>query len=125
LDVLGNARTILLTTYRRDGTAVPTPVWVVRFGDELRVWTNPRTGKYKRIRNNPRVTVAPCSFRGTPRGPAIDGSVRLLADGDVDQVLEGIKQKYGVFGRLSIWQSGLGIRYRGWPKSSGLAIKMD
>jgi PPOX class probable F420-dependent enzyme len=53
LDELGSAKYVSLTTYRKDGTAVPTPVWMVRDGDELAVWTNARTGKVKRIRRNP------------------------------------------------------------------------
>ena len=75
-DLLGRARTVLLTTVRKNGTPVATPVWVVRDGDELRIWTNPTSGKVKRIRRNASVTLVPCSTRGEPRGEAVPGTAR-------------------------------------------------
>ena len=124
-EVLARASTVLLTTFRRDGTSVPTPVWVVRRGDELWVWTNPMTGKYKRIRNNPKVTLAPSTMRGTPLGSAVNASAGPLDAVEVPEVLGLIKAKYGLFGRFSIWQSGLAIKLRGWPPTGGLRITLD
>jgi hypothetical protein len=125
LDVLGDARTVLLTTFKRDGTPVPTPVWVVRDGGELLVWTSPRTGKYKRIRNNPRVTLVPCSFRGKPYGEPVVGAARLLSEPEMSKVIDKIKWKYGWFGRFSLWQSGLAVRFRHWPAFAGLGLTVD
>lgn len=56
-----------LTTFRRDGTAVPTPVGVVRDGDHLLVTTDASTGKVRRIRHTPQVLIAPCDPRGRVR----------------------------------------------------------
>ena len=78
--VLGNASYMLLTTFRKDGTPVPTPVWVVRIGDELRVWTIRDSGKVKRIRRRSRAQIARCTVRGEPRGRAIAAIARLLPD---------------------------------------------
>ncbi|MEU6182867.1 PPOX class F420-dependent oxidoreductase [Streptomyces coeruleorubidus] len=64
---LAACRYVLLTTFRRDGRAVPTPVWVMRDGDCLAVWSVADAGKVKRIRNSGRVTVAPCDWRGPRR----------------------------------------------------------
>ena len=64
LGQLGAEKYVLLTTYRKDGRAVPTPLWVVPDGPGLAFWTPTGTGKLKRIRNNGRVTVQPCDFCG-------------------------------------------------------------
>lgn len=69
----------LLVTFRKDGTAVPTPVW---FGllDERRfvVSTEERTAKVRRIRRDPRARVLPCDPRGKPLGPAVEGVARVI-----------------------------------------------
>ena len=56
------------TTFRRDGTPVGTALWIVADGDHLYVWTGSQTGKVKRVRNNPAVTIAPATRRGKPTG---------------------------------------------------------
>jgi len=98
LDVLGAAHYVLLTTYRKDGSAVPTPVWIVRVGDELRVWTIRDTGKVKRIRRSGRVQVAPCSVRGEPRGESIEATARIMPDAEARTVLNALAAKYWVMG---------------------------
>ena len=57
-------RFVRLTTFRRDGAPVRTPVGVVRDGDHLLVTTDASTGKVKRLRHTPRVLIAPCDPRG-------------------------------------------------------------
>ena len=72
---------INVTTFKRDRTAVPTPVWCAAKNGSLLVFSEADSGKVKRIRHDPHVTVAPCSFRGTPRGQAIDGRpMRFFGD---------------------------------------------
>lgn len=103
LDRLAAEKYVLLTTFRRDGRAVPTPVWVVRDGDRLAVWTVSDSGKVKRIRRDGKVTVAPCDVRGRPRGEAIAGQATLAASpAEVDHIRRLISDKYGWFGRLSL-----------------------
>ncbi|HEX7662619.1 MAG TPA: PPOX class F420-dependent oxidoreductase [Pseudonocardiaceae bacterium] len=60
LDRLAASRYVLLTTFRKDGRAVPTPVWAARDGQDLVIWTAANTGKIKRLRNNGTVEVSPC-----------------------------------------------------------------
>lgn len=72
---------VLLTTYRRDGTPVGTPVNIAVDGDRAFVRTWDTTWKLKRIRNNPEVEVAPSTVRGKPTGPAIHARARIL-EGD-------------------------------------------
>ncbi len=109
LDVLGNASYVLLTTFRKDGTPVSTPVWVVRIGDELRVWTIRDSGKVKRIRRSGRAQIAPCTMRGNPRVPSIDATARLLPDSEAPAVLSALASKYGVMG----WWTKMMQRFTG------------
>lgn len=78
-DHLAGEKYILLTTFRRDGTPVATPLWhVVRHGTVL-TSTMPSTGKVKRIRNNPNVTISACTMRGRVTGPTYAARARLLS----------------------------------------------
>ncbi len=90
---LAKARYISLTTFRKDGSPVATPVWVVSDdGRRLLVWTGGSTWKARRIRRNPRVLVARSSIRGRERGPRIEGHARVLDDFDVKAL---VRKKYG------------------------------
>ena len=60
---------ISITTFKRDGTPVATPVWCARENGWLLVYTEADSGKVKRIRHDPHLSVAPCNFRGKLRGP--------------------------------------------------------
>jgi PPOX class probable F420-dependent enzyme len=76
---------VLLTTYRRDGTPVGTPVSIAVQG-EVAFVRSPGTGwKVKRMRNNPRVEIAPCTIRGHPTGPSRSAWARRL-EGDEARV---------------------------------------
>ena len=79
-DSIGDAgqKYISLTTFRKNGVAVATPVWFGEDGDKLYVMTRSDMGKAKRIRNNPRVRVAPCTSRGKVTGPEFEASARIL-----------------------------------------------
>jgi PPOX class probable F420-dependent enzyme len=117
--VLGDADYVLLTTFRKSGVPVPTPVWVVRNGDELQVWSNPAAGKLKRIRNSGRVELAPCSLRGKPRGRSVEGVARLLTDDEARPMLDLLVKKYGLRGWLTTIQG----RYFG-RAGAGIAITL-
>jgi PPOX class probable F420-dependent enzyme len=92
---LSEARYVSLTTFRRDGTPVATPVWVVAENGLLYVWTGASTGKAKRIRNNPHVTLAECSVSGKVRGPAFDASATIIPAEQLPQIRTPLKAKYG------------------------------
>jgi PPOX class probable F420-dependent enzyme len=91
----------LLVTSRRNGEAVPTPVW---FGvdDQGRFYA--RTGKLaakvKRIRNNPRVRVAPCTVRGVPKGPYADGTARVVPADQEEHAERALQSNYGLGRKL-------------------------
>ncbi|SDT03399.1 PPOX class F420-dependent oxidoreductase [Actinoplanes derwentensis] len=107
LDELGAARYVLLTTFRRDGRAVPTAVWILPApGGELAIWTGEDTGKLKRIRRDHRVTLAPCTVRGRVLGETVPATARI---GDREQTRWAagrIPRKYGLIG-LSVFLGSL------------------
>ena len=71
----------VLVTFRKDGTAVPTPVWFALLDDHRFVMsTEERTAKVRRIARDSRVRVFPCDPRGKALGPAVEGTARILSD---------------------------------------------
>jgi PPOX class probable F420-dependent enzyme len=106
LDRLAGETYVLLTTFRRDGRPVATPVWAVRDGDALAVWTVADSGKVKRIRRSGTVMVAPCDFRGNTHGDAVAGHASLTGSvaGD-ERVRRLMARKYGLVGRISMFGS--------------------
>ena len=109
---LRNAKTILLTTYKRDGTGVDTPVSIAFDGDRayFRSWN--KAWKTRRLRNDPRVRAAPCTLRGKPRGPAIEASARLL-DGEQARVAaKALARRHRVLQAVLVPAAHRVMRYR-------------
>jgi hypothetical protein len=100
---LRTARYIQLTTFRKDGRAVATPVWLAPDGDTLLAFSDATSGKVKRIRNSGRVLVAPCDGRGRTRGPAVEAVATLTDEAGTKRVLEAIRHRYGWQARLLQW----------------------
>src|ERR1700758_144622 len=73
---------ISLSSLRKSGAAVSTPVWFAEEDDKLYVKTRSDSGKYKRIRNNPQVRVAPCTIQGKVTGPQFTATARILPPED-------------------------------------------
>ena len=83
-------RQIVLVTFKRSGEAMPSPIYHGVADGKLYVRTDASTGKVKRLRNNPRVVVVPCSLRGKPKGRAVAGTARILPESEharVDRVI--------------------------------------
>jgi PPOX class probable F420-dependent enzyme len=97
----------LLTTFRKSGDPVPTPVWFGLAEGRVYVSSEAAVGKVKRIRNNPRVRVAPATFRGRPLGPPIEGRARILAASESEPAERAIAANYGLFRKL---YEGIGHR---------------
>ncbi|MFF3210064.1 PPOX class F420-dependent oxidoreductase [Streptomyces sp. NPDC002886] len=96
IEELGRARYVSLTTFRKNGTAVATPVWAVADGEELYVWTRDDAWKVKRIRNDGRVTVVACDVRGrVAEGATVaEGEARLLDAAGLTRVRKLMGRKY-------------------------------
>ncbi|MFN8473696.1 MAG: PPOX class F420-dependent oxidoreductase [Anaerolineae bacterium] len=89
-----------LTTFRKSGAGVVTPVWFAESGGRLYVMTQMSTGKTKRIRNNGRVEVAPSDRAGKPLGPSAPGQARLLSGAEADAANDLLSKKYGLMKRM-------------------------
>ncbi len=85
---------ISLTTFRKSGVGVPTPVWFAEEGEKLYVMTASKSGKFKRIRNNPQVKVAPCTIRGKVTGPEFAAKVRILPLEEHARARKLVNRKY-------------------------------
>jgi uncharacterized protein len=87
----------LLVTFRKDGTAVPTPVWFALLDDRrLVVHTEERTAKVRRIRREPRAHVFPCDPRGKLLGPGVETTARMLAaEEECEQAEAALDKRYG------------------------------
>jgi len=92
---------ISLKTFRKTGVGVATPVWFGEEGDKLYVMTRGDMGKSKRIRNNPQVSVAPCTMRGAVTGPEFAASVRILTA--EEQARQSINRKYWMARIPLVW----------------------
>ena len=97
---LADEKFVCLTTYRRNGTAVPTPMWFILGDGKMWMRTAENAGKAKRIRAGARVSVAPSDFRGRPTGRHLEAQARLVPAAEVPFVDEGIKHKYGFMKKL-------------------------
>ena len=91
-----------LTTFRKSGAAVDTPVWFGVEEDKLYVKTRSDSGKCKRIRNNPQVRVAPCTMTGKIIGPEFEARARILPPEDWPRARKTVEQKYWL-ARISFW----------------------
>lgn len=89
INVLEGHALINLTTFRKDGTAVPTPVMFARCDGKMYVVTGKTTGKLKRIIRDSRITFAPCDLRGNVLGETLSGSARIMSP----QEWEGVKTR--------------------------------
>lgn len=96
-------RYISLITFRKNGLAVPTPVWFGELNDKLYILSRANSGKYKRIRNNPSVKVAPCTIRGKITGPEFAAMARILEEGQWPMARKTITGKYWLARLTSPW----------------------
>ena len=97
------AKYLNLETFRKTGVGVRTPVWFAQ--DVLHsaptiivfyIYSEADAGKVKRIRNNPKVRVAPCTMRGDIRGAWVDGRARICQDDEAAHGEQLLTQKYGL-----------------------------
>lgn len=94
LDVFERQKTILLTTYRKDGTPVGTPVHIALDGGRAFFRTWDTAWKARRIRNNPDVEIAPSTASGKPTGPSMAARARLLDGSESVLAARALARKY-------------------------------
>ena len=93
-EILEKHRYVRLTTYRKNGETVASPVWFVLVDGHVYVTTPPRSAKMKRIRNDPRVILTPCNARGAPRGESVEGVARIVEDTAPERARAALRRRY-------------------------------
>ena len=94
-----------LATFRKSGVAVRTPIWFAEENGRLYFMTSSKLGKYKRIRNNSKVTIAPCTIRGKITGPEFPATARILPPEEFASVRRRINAKYWLARVPFLWRN--------------------
>lgn len=102
LESLDRSWTVLLTTFKRDGTPIPTPVNLAIEDQHGYFRTYSKAWKTKRIRNHPGVEIAPSTFRGKPTGKPIVATARLLSGDEDAHARAAIGHRHPIFQRFLI-----------------------
>jgi hypothetical protein len=100
LSRLSKFKYIDIETYRKNGAGVRTPIWFVVYQGLIYFRTDDKSGKVKRIRNNPHVRIAPCDIRGNVKGNWSDGNVNFAGSAESSIVYSMIDKKYGFVATL-------------------------
>ncbi len=101
---LADEKYLLLTTLRRDGRAVATPVWAAQLDDgKIGFWTSSGSGKAKRLAHTERVTVQPCDARGRVKAGTglVEGTARVVGGDELDTIRDKIRAKYGFMTKIT------------------------
>jgi len=126
---LFRGRYLSVTSFRRDGKGVATPLWFVSDGTRLFALTDLHSPKIRRIRRNPHVLVASCRVNGKLRGKPVDARADVLTDTeDLNRVQQLLRRRYKVSYRLVMLFYRLGRRLRGERSvadGAALAITVD
>ena len=107
-------------TFRKNGTAVATPVWFAEDLGILYIYSLANAGKVKRIRNNPRVRVITCDMRGKPKGEWVEARARILDAAASEHAHKLLDKKYGLIKKVGSLYSRLMKRER-----ATIAIELD
>ncbi|MGW0452283.1 PPOX class F420-dependent oxidoreductase [Gordonia sputi] len=119
-DAATDAKYVQLTTFRKDGTPVASPLWATYDGESLVMWTETDSWKVKRIRRDPHVVVQACDARGKKlRGQPVDGTATILDAAGTDHARSVISKKYGIVGWVLVKAS---LIRRGKDGTIGIAI---
>ena len=101
---ISTSKCISLTTFKRDGTKISTPIWFNVIGEKIVVTTEPKAWKVKRIANYPSVEFAVCSQRGKVTGRAFGGTARILAPSELASVIAAKKRRYAMFRLIHLFK---------------------
>ncbi|MFX0574514.1 PPOX class F420-dependent oxidoreductase [Nocardia nepalensis] len=116
---VGTARYVLLTSFKKDGSPVASPVWAALDSGKLYVAADANSWKVKRIRRNPAVTLQPCSLRGKAHGEIVTGTAVVLDNAGSDKARRLIRRRYGIQGWIAALSSWL---RRGRSDTIGIEI---
>lgn len=109
-----------LETYRKSGAGVATPVWFAEDAGVFYIYSLANAGKVKRIRNDPRVRIMPCDFRGNAKGEWVEARARILDAAGAERAHRLLDKKYGLVKKIGSLYSRLMKRER-----TAIAIELD
>jgi PPOX class probable F420-dependent enzyme len=112
LEPLRQTKTILLTTYKRDGSPVATPVSIAFDDDRAFFRTWHKAHKTKRLRNNPNVKAAPSTLRGEPTGPSVDACARQLEGPEAHVAARALARRHPLLQAVLVPLTHRVMRYR-------------
>ncbi|UQE75485.1 MULTISPECIES: PPOX class F420-dependent oxidoreductase [unclassified Gordonia (in: high G+C Gram-positive bacteria)] len=115
---VARAKYVMVTTYKKDGTAVASPLWAAPDSGDLLLWTVADSWKVKRLRRNNNVLVQACDARGSKTSGPVVAGVGEIIDGTV--AARAIERKYGLLGKLTILGSRL---RRGSSGTVGIRVR--
>ena len=95
LSQLSRFRYINIETLKKNGSVVRTPIWFIIYEGIIFFRTDSKSGKVKRIRNNPNVRIAPCDIRGNIKGTWFDGKAKFADTKESSIAFSMIDKKYG------------------------------
>jgi len=108
-----------LESIRKNGIAVATPVWFAEQDGVIYVYSEAVAAKVKRIRNNPRVRIAPCTYNGKLRGEWVPATAKIVDGAEEEMAQRLLDRKYWLK-RLGNWYQ----RWRGYPRTT-IAIRVE
>lgn len=126
---ISDEKYVCTTTYRASGQRISTATWIVALeGGAVGFWTSSRTGKVKRLRKNPSVTIQPSDSRGRPRQGTVQlpGKAALVTSGpQFDELIAKVKAKYGFMTKMAHLFNTIGHRGK-WPYADvAVVITLD
>jgi PPOX class probable F420-dependent enzyme len=107
-----NAKTVLLTTYKRDGTPVGTPVSIAFDGDRAFFRSYDKAWKTKRLRHDSHARIAPSTLRGKPTGPAVQARATLLEGEQARIAARALGRRHRVLQAILVPTAHRLLRYR-------------
>jgi PPOX class probable F420-dependent enzyme len=101
---LSDEKYIRVTTFKKDGTEVSTPTWVVALdGGKVGFYTSSTSGKAKRLKNNPNVVVQPSDSRGRVKSGSapLSGTAVVVTGAERDAIYDKVVAKYGFMTKIT------------------------
>jgi uncharacterized protein len=112
-EALEKSQCMSLRSFRKDGTPVDTPVWVIPIDDHFASYTDDRTFKLKRVKRNPAIEIAACDVWGRRSTPFYAARCHIIEEPSRrDRVFAALKKKYGIHWWMSLWGSILTDRVK-------------
>lgn len=108
---LADEKYLALTTFKRDGTPVTTPVWATALDDgKIGFWTSSASGKAKRLAHTSKVTVQPCDARGRVKaGTTVSDATAVVVTGpELEAIRVKVKAKYGFMTQITKFLAKVG-----------------